>query len=286
MYIQILVAVLCATSLVGLSYLLRSYRLQVRNWRPFLSAFGEASGFIDDERKQGKPCALVLNGAMLGDGTKQMDRFSLARPRVLLHPYGIAFFVSPDPFAMFTPVLVHFARVKSFGRVRDDAGEWIEIEFQSGGIHAWAHLPTSLAKDLRAHGIAEGIPAYRLHILDPAEDWSPQSHASIYQRLLKCSPWTAEKLKEVEHRDPLDVVTDLEALAKALDDEPVGRADSYARRLQTDPSTSYFLLRMLDECCRTGPEVYRKQVQQLLVFARARLDAAMRPNAYLLAPIE
>jgi hypothetical protein len=275
----IFLAMLAATAFVGLAYVMRLYRLHSRHWRPFLSAFSPAKAVNEGVRKLGEPCALVLNGTMLGDGTRETDRRSLARPRVQILTNGLAFFMSPDPLALFTPVLVQFTFVKSFGRVRDDAGEWIEVEFQCGGLHGWAHLPTTLASILRTNGIAEGIPAYRLHILEPLEEWSPQSAASIYRRSFNCSWWVADKLKEVEHRDPLDVVVDLEALTHALDEGAVARPESYAKCLLQDPATSYWLRRLLDECCRPGSVVTRNEVDQLLVFARARLQSVLAADA-------
>jgi hypothetical protein len=245
------------------------------SWRPFVSAFTRAANISRGDRKSAKPCALVLNGKILGDGFSE-QRLGLARPRVLVRPEGIVFSLSPDPVGWFTPVLVRYDQIKSFGRVREHSLEWIEVEFSGLSVYGWAHLPTSLARPLRGYGIQEGIPPYRPGLASPSpEDPHLSPAAKLYKRTLACSKWTAETLETLDNRDRLDAFNDVETLWGCVYEREHAKVWRRATGVLLDGATSYWLSAHLREAMEKPEEVSLPTVTELLRITRSRLDRAL-----------
>jgi hypothetical protein len=256
-------------------YLLLTYLLFFRSWAALERTFSSAWSFSREQLKASRPCALTVNGHLIAEGGSH-ERFNLARPYVLVVEQGIAFLIRPNPLRMFQPILVRYDQVESFGHVRDNEGQWIEIEFSERETRCWAHLPVELAGTLRAHGIAQGVPPYRLRpLLEEAEEPGCLPAASAYSQLLGCSTWVAEALETLDHRDVVDAYHDVDALWSAVFECHRQKTWTKAAAIIGNPETSYWLSATLREVQGRADAKVFDDVQQLLLVVRDRMDLAL-----------
>jgi hypothetical protein len=266
---------LAIIALLVAAYFLLSYLLYRRSWRSMERSFSPAWDTPRAALSAAKPCALAINGRLLAEGYSG-ERFSLARPFVAVAQHGIVFCIRPNPIRMFSPILVRYDQVESFSHVRDDAGEWVELEFSERGTRCWAHLPVELAKSLRAHGIARGVPVDRLRpLLDESDIPLRSPGAALYARTFHCNAWVAELLETLDDRDVVDAYHDVNALWGAAYEFHRQRTWTKATAMLADRGTSYWLNGALRHAQFHAGARLLNDVQQLLVIVRARMDHAL-----------
>jgi hypothetical protein len=263
-------------------YFLLTYLLYAKSWAALERNFSSAWDTKSKQVKESKPCALTVNGHLIAEGTSN-ERFNLARPHVLVVEQGIVFLIRPNPLRMFRPILVRYDQVESFGHVRDNEGRWIEIEFSERGTHCWAHLPVTLASSLRAHGIAQGVPPYRLRpLLEEALDPARSATANLYVKTFACSTWVADLLETLDNRDLVDAYHDVDSLWGAVYEYHQQKTWGRASAILADRSTSYWLSAALRDAQSRPDANLLKDVQQLLVVVRNRMDHSLGSQSPLL----